>query len=378
MSIPPLPDPQATRDTSRRLVGTAGVLGMGLSGALVLAAAGLETTPVIFALAVLLAAAPVPLLAAGVLWLDRYEPEPRRMLLFTFLWGATVACFAALILNTIGSAVVDSGFGTDAAEIYGGSISAPVVEETAKAAAIWMIVRRRRTELDGVLDGIVYAGMVGLGFAATENVLYYGRGAVEEGLVGALATFAVRGVMSPFAHPVFTAATGIGFGLAARSRHRTVQRIAPLLGLAGAIALHSLWNTAASTDAFFGVYLLIMVPVFLAILAIALLDRRRERRAVQRHLPAYVQAGWLAATAVDELASLSHRRRARRDARATGGRSARRAVADQQLVATELAFLRDRRERGLTDDAWQAHEAELLALLRPPGAPAPGGSSGNP
>jgi len=378
MSIPPLPDPQATRDTSRRLVGTAGVLGMGLSGALVLAAAGLETTPVIFVLAVLLAAAPVPLLAAGVLWLDRYEPEPRRMLLFTFLWGATVACFVALILNTIGSAIVDSGFGTDAAEIYGGSISAPVVEETAKAGAIWMIVRRRRTELDGVLDGIVYAGMVGLGFAATENVLYYGRGAVEEGLVGALATFVVRGVMSPFAHPVFTAATGIGFGLAARSRHRTVQRLAPLLGLAGAIALHSLWNTAASTDAFFGVYLLIMVPVFLAILAIALLDRRRERRAVQRHLPAYVQAGWLAPTAVDELASLSHRRRARKHARATGGRSARRAVADQQLVATELAFLRDRRERGLTDDAWQAHEAELLALLRPPGTVGPGGSSGTP
>ncbi len=366
MASTPLPAPRATRETSRRLVGTAGVLGMALSGAFVLAAAGLETTPVIFALAVLLAIAPVPLLAAAVLWLDRYEPEPRRMLLFAFAWGATVACFVALILNTLGATVVGVGFGSDAAEIYGGSISAPVVEETAKAAAILMIVRRRRTELDGVLDGIVYAGMVGLGFAATENVLYYGRGAVEEGLVGALVTFVVRGVMSPFAHPVFTAATGIGFGLAARSRRPWVRRVAPVLGLLVAILLHSLWNTAASTDAFFGVYLLFMVPVFLAILAIAGLDRRRERRVVERHLPAYVQAGWLPPAAVGELASLPARRKARKRATSSGGRAARRAVADQQLVATELAFLRDRRERGLTDDAWQTREAELLQQLRPP------------
>ncbi|MTD46667.1 PrsW family intramembrane metalloprotease [Conexibacter sp. W3-3-2] len=380
MATPPLPDPRVTRDVSRRLVGTAGILGMTLSGALVLAAAGLETTPVIFVLAVMLAIAPVPLLAAGVLWLDRYEPEPRRMLVFTFAWGATVACFVALVLNTIGQAVVGSSLGAEAGEIYGGSISAPVVEETAKAAAIWVIVRRRRTELDGVLDGIVYAAMVGLGFAATENVLYYGRGAVEEGLVGALATFVVRGVMSPFAHPVFTAATGIGFGLAARSRSGFVRRVAPVVGLLVAIGLHSLWNTSASTGAFFGVYLLFMVPIFFGILLVARLDRRRERKAIERHLPAYVQAGWLPAGAVGELASLPARRRARKRAKAQGGRRARRAVADQQLIATELAFLRDRRERGLTDDAWQAHEATLLEQLRAAtaGPAVPGDLSGTP
>ena len=54
-----------------------------------------------------------------------------------------------------------------------------------------------------MLDGIVYAAMVGLGFAFTENILYYGRTALEGG-VPLAATFFVRGVLSPFAHPVFT------------------------------------------------------------------------------------------------------------------------------------------------------------------------------
>lgn len=340
---------------------------MTLSGAFVLAAAGLESGPVVFVLALMLAAAPVPLLAAAILWLDRYEPEPPRLLLYAFAWGATVACFAALILNSIGEVVIGSSLGAGAAEIYGGSISAPVVEEIAKAAAIWTIIRRRRSELDGVLDGIVYAGMVGLGFAMTENVLYYGRGAVEDGVVGALATFVMRGVMSPFAHPVFTAATGIGLGLAARTRSPVLRRVAPVAGLGTAMGLHALWNTAASTDAFLGVYVLIMVPVFAAILVIARLDRHRERRAVRRHIPAYVEAGWLPPGAVDELASLQARRHARKAAKARGGRQAARRVADAQLIATELAFLRDRRERGLADDRWQAHErAQLdrLAALR--------------
>ena len=361
---PAPPQPLRTREASTRLVGTAGILGMVLAGAFSLVAIGYDADPVLVVLALMLALAPVPLLAAGVLWLDRFEPEPPRALFFTFAWGATVACFAALILNTAGSAVVGSGWGADAAEIYGGSISAPVVEEAAKGMAIWLIVRRRR-ELDGVLDGIVYAGMVGLGFAATENVLYYTQGAVEDGVEGALVTFAVRGVFSPFAHPVFTAMTGIGFGIAARSRSRVVRLVAPWAGLGLAMGLHSLWNTSTlGGTTFLGVYLLVMVPVFLVILLVARADRRREVRVIRRHAPAYVDAGWLPPGAVAELTSPKARRHARRRARAHGGRAAARRVASAQLVATELAFLRDRRERGLIGDEWQDHERAELDRLR--------------
>lgn len=360
----PLPDAMRSRTFAERLVGAGAALGMGLSGLVVLAAIGVEADPVVVALAILLAATPVPLLAAGVLWLDRFEPEPPRALIFTFAWGATVACLVALVLNTAGEAVVGSNLGADAAEIYGGSISAPVVEEAAKGVAIWLVIRRRR-ELDGILDGIVYAGMVGLGFAMTENVLYYTRGAVEDGIEGALATFVVRGVLSPFAHPVFTAMTGIGFGVAARTQRRWLRAVAPWTGLGLAMALHSLWNTSTlGGSTFLGVYLLVMVPIFFAILLVARLDRRRQVRVLRRHLPAYVEAGWLTPDEAAMLTDLEARRRARRHSRAVGGRRERRRVADLQLLATELAFLRDRRERGLVGDEWQDHERRELARLR--------------
>ena len=157
--------------------------------------------------------------------------------------GATGATLIALVVNTTGQDVVGGAFGAAVGQLYGGSLSALFVEEIAKAAVLYAIYRWRRHEFDGVLDGIVYAGMVGLGFAFTENVLYYGRTALEGGDVLA-ATFFVRGVMAPFAHPLFTSLTGLGLGLAAL-REGAPWRVAPVVGLFGAMVLHSLWNTSA-------------------------------------------------------------------------------------------------------------------------------------
>src|SRR5688572_25599436 len=95
------------------------------------------------------------------------------MIALTSGWGATVAVVIAIIINSIGAVVVASAFGAAVGEIYSLSISAPVVEESAKAIVLFIIYRRFRGEFNGIIDGIVYAAMVGLGFAATENVLYY-------------------------------------------------------------------------------------------------------------------------------------------------------------------------------------------------------------
>jgi RsiW-degrading membrane proteinase PrsW (M82 family) len=83
----------------------------------------------------------------------------------------------AVVLNTVGEAVVSEQLGAEVGQLYGYSISAPIVEEGIKAAVLFGLFLFFRREFNGVIDGIVYAGCVGLGFAMTENVLYYGRGA---------------------------------------------------------------------------------------------------------------------------------------------------------------------------------------------------------
>jgi protease PrsW len=339
----------------RGALATALGIAMVTCGLIVLAIAGLETGGVAFALALCLAILPVPVYLTIVLWIDRFEPEPLRMIVMTFAWGATIACFVAILLNTIGEVIVAEELGTEAAEVYGASFSAPVVEEAAKGAVLFGIFWWKRDEFNGLIDGIVYAALVGLGFAMTENVLYYGRGAAEEGIAGAVVTFVVRGVMSPFAHPVFTAMTGIGLGLAVGSRSRTFRLAAPLVGLGVAMALHSLWNTSAGAGLFLGVYVLIMVPIFFALWGVIAFGLRREARVIASEL-----RGLLPDNEVAALSSLKARRRARRAAAARGGKAAKRAMRDLQQVAAELAFHRQQRR---TDHVAQARESALLARI---------------
>jgi RsiW-degrading membrane proteinase PrsW (M82 family) len=344
----------------RALLLLALVLLMLLTGFLVLVVAGLETGVPAFGLALVLAVLPVPLYLALLLWIDRYEPEPLRMIVLTFAWGASIAAFVAIVLNTVGEAVVSENLGSDVAEIYGYSISAPIVEEAIKGLVLFGLFWFFRREFNGVIDGIVYAGCVGLGFAMTENVLYYGRGAVESGVVGAVGTFVVRGLMSPFAHPVFTAMTGIGLGVAATTGSRTLRVVAPLVGLGAAILLHSLWNTSATSGLFVGVYLLIMVPVFALIGVVIVLALRREGQVIARQL-----RGTLPDEEVRALASLRERRRSRAEAARLGGRPGKRAMADLQQAAAELAFQRQQIERGALPRTrlLAARESALLAHL---------------
>jgi protease PrsW len=336
--VPPAGGPRPVGRVLRMLAIATVVVVMGVLFLAILALAGAEAGPTAFTLALLLALAPVPVYVGLALWADRFEPEPLRLILLAFAWGATVACAVALVLNTAGEAIVGETLGTDVAEVYGGSISAPVVEEAAKGAVLFGLLLFWRREIHGVLDGIVYATMVGLGFAMTENVFYYAQGAVESGVEGAVGTFIVRGIMSPFAHPLFTAATGIGIGLAATRRGSPARRVAPFIGLLVAMVLHSLWNTAAGAGLFGPVYLLFMVPLFCALVAFVIFARVREGRIIRQEL-----AGVLPDAEVAALGSLRARRRMRR---AAPSRAERKEVRSLQRTATELAFARRQGDEG--------------------------------
>ncbi|MEP6697285.1 MAG: PrsW family intramembrane metalloprotease [Pseudonocardiales bacterium] len=349
----------------RRWVVVVTVVVFALAGLAILGVIALRTGPVSFVLGLTLALIPVPLLVASVLVLDRYEPEPRRLMVFSFFWGATAAALIALVLNTAGSVILHQFTSGATADLISASVGAPIVEEGAKGAVIFLLLRVRRHELDGPIDGIVYAALVALGFAMTENVLYYSAAAMQGGTPGLIGTFVLRGVFSPFLHPMFTAATGIGLGYAAITRSHAARVLAPIAGLVIAMLLHGTWNAAAEEHHLVAVYLFIMVPVFFGILAVALVERHRIKRLLARVLPMYAGAGWLIPADLQMLVSLSQRRRARRFLRSRGGRLAAIAMRDYQAAATELALLHDRGERGqLAPADFTFRQHDLLRALR--------------
>ncbi|MCC4909714.1 PrsW family intramembrane metalloprotease [Microbacterium sp. cx-59] len=302
----------------------------------------------------------VPL--AGVLFalrlVDRWEPEPKGLVAIALGWGAIVSVAIALgvdllILLTIGRS--SSAIG----DVLQSVIQAPVVEEIAKGLGVLLLFVAARRWFDGPVDGIVYGGLIGAGFAFTENIQYFAQAWIEGGPQLASATFFVRGILSPFAHVMFTAVTGFALGLAARRGASVRAAIAPwLAGLVGAVILHALWNGSALLGDFFALYTALQVPLFLVFIGGILMLRREESRLTRARLGDYAAAGWFTAEEVEMLATGAGRRRALAWARTLpGDKSAvmRRFIAD----ATALAAARQRVISG-RDRTASADERALL------------------
>ena len=317
------------------------------------------------------AALPVLPVVAAFLWVDRWEPEPPQLLLAAFLWGAGISVLGAAMVNDASTAIGERLLGTGGGDLAAAVISAPVIEEALKGAFLIGLLWLRRREFDGIVDGVVYAGLVAAGFAFTENVLYFGRAFAVGGLAGeggsVAIVFLLRGVLSPFAHPVFTAVTGIAVGLVARHRIQgggVLPRACCIgVGYTGAVGLHALWNASAGLGylpAFYGV---IMVPLFGALITLVVWQHRREQRMVSAALPGFATAGWIAPTEVPLLASQIGRRGWRSEVRRRAGDSAANAVRDYQNSVTELAFLADRVERGTASPDTRRWHHEAVAEL---------------
>lgn len=319
-----------------------------------------------FLIAVPFALLPVPLLIALVLFVDRLEPEPRANLIFAFAWGAGVAALVAVVINSLGLEYVTMpALGKTVGQYVSATFGAPPVEETLKGLVLILLLRLRRQELDGPTDGIIYAAMVGLGFAMMENISYYIGALLKPEIGGAQllgVTFVVRGVLSPFAHPIFTSMTGIGVAYAAS--HRRGWWAIPV-GWFGAMLLHGTWNGLSALGlAGVGIAYGILFCVFIALIVVLVRDRRRIVGLIRRCLPGYVRTGLVTPQDVAMLSKLRSRRRARNWARVTGGRLAAAAMTDYQLAATELAMLHQRAERGVIDPVtFERRRLDLLALM---------------
>jgi RsiW-degrading membrane proteinase PrsW (M82 family) len=205
------------------------------------------------------------------IWIRNTERCHRQQwfsIFLCFLWGATIAVIAALILETVLEMPLRYSFSSgDIRPFLLAIVIAPVVEEFTKPLALRL--RSVKNQLSELEDGLIYGAVAGLGFSATENLLY-GYSFLSEGFVIFLALMAMRSFGGCLLHASATALTGYGFG-------KTVMKQSSFLGVLPyfllAIFLHGSYNFLVSYD-FFGVLSGLVLGFLVVILAITLIRKK--------------------------------------------------------------------------------------------------------
>lgn len=279
--------PKAGRTAPVWIIGVIVLILVGLVGYF-LSAIG----PAASLIGMLLAFVPLAAVLFAIRIIDRWEPEPRGLLVLAVAWGAVAAVGITLgvdLLITIVLGVDDSPM----RDAFSAVVQAPIVEEFAKGLGVYLIFVTARRAFDGPVDGVVYGALIGAGFAFTENIQYFAISFIEGGVVDVSTTFFVRGILSPFAHVMFTSITGFALGLAARRGASPGRALGPwALGMMGAMSLHALWNGSAVFGDFFLLYLTLQVPLFVGFILGIIALRREEARVTRSRLGDYAAAGW--------------------------------------------------------------------------------------
>jgi RsiW-degrading membrane proteinase PrsW (M82 family) len=216
---------------------------------------------------------------AYIIWirnLEKYEREPWGAIASTFIWGSVFGIILAVLFSIILIFLFRITFpdrlydavtqNPEIATLILVCVVAPLAEEAAKAIGIFTAGK----ELDEVEDGLVYGASVGLGFAATENMLYGFIALSTLGLEAYVATMVVRSISSALLHASATSATGYGIGLK-KVAGRGLFVIVPFFFLA--VLMHATFNLFASMQSLLGLAL----AIIFAIVAIEFMRRKIQQ-----------------------------------------------------------------------------------------------------
>lgn len=329
------------------------------------------------------AAAIIPSIVLGyvILSLDRFEHEPTRAIIAAYAWGAGGAVAVALVAEMGFGWLASSKFGEQGGQVIGVTLGAPVFEEMAKGAALVGLLWLYRGELDNVTDGVIYGALIGLGFAMSENILYFAGALQDDGMRGLGELFLVRVVINGFGHSLYTALFGASIGFARMRYSRGVMRFfVPVIGLLAAILAHASWNTGTMLIAFFfgtedstirtGLIgaVLIVLPVTLLVLGILWRARVNEQRVIRRQLAPEVAMGLLTVPEVQGILDLDARKGVLETAERMGGKEGKQLVEGYYQAAAELAFRKEHLSRGepATPEAMTAitHERRIIDRSR--------------
>lgn len=307
--------------------------------------------------------------SALFIWLDRFRASKPLVWLLTFGWGAAASTWFSIYVNTWAGQMMS----TTAANSDSGSraavFSAPFVEELSKATILILLVVLWRNKVVSRLSIVALAGLSAVGFAFTENIIYYSRVWMQathditiadpEATMQELVL--LRGLYTSFGHPLFTIMTASGLAIALGARSKVVRVLVPVAGFMLACAGHMLFNGLSSTNSTSA----LMFPYYLALALVAVIvislivSVAGNGQIIRARLGDYQRAGWLSERQVQLYGGPLRRIKLIWFAAFRGPRKWWQTT---KLLrrATELAYLRDTMARGTVAAAGDGRALELI------------------
>ncbi len=297
---------------------------------------------------------------------EKHDPEPWGALYQAFFWGAITGIILAGVVNSILIVMVALAAGVVVAEIAGAVIIAPFVEEFLKA--LGLMRAGVKEEVDEVEDGLIYGAACGLGFAATENLLY-GWSVVGEGVAVTAAVIVMRTFSATLVHASATSFTG--HGLSQYLVHGASWKVVAKYYLM-AVGLHAFWNgmmTLGSYDFLPGIGFIFALLVAIGALQfsrskIQELDEKRVDLAHQQKLDQQPAAGdwWSQSRGKWEGRGVAwaDREAARQQEQSQHERehAQRQAQVEQQQAQRHAGATAPRREPATDGDGWSTYQRE--------------------
>jgi RsiW-degrading membrane proteinase PrsW (M82 family) len=321
----------------------------------------------------LLAAVAIPV-GVIIYRIDQFEPEPAVMIAIAVLWGGVVALSFSAITNSALLTFLQTQLPPNAVESWGAALVAPIDEEFYKGAGLVMIFLIARSEIDGLMDGLVYGAMIGLGFQVMENVQYFIHAAAQSGAgqIGpVVGTFFVRVLLAGlYSHMLFTGLFGFGFAF------YVTRRSAPWAVRAGVFALfavlawaaHFVWNSpwldslmAGSAGEFILGLIIKGLPFLILVVLLWIFAGRRESQAFSRLMSEEVGSEAVTQEEFQVLRSSRRRRTALRHMRRQKGPGARRLLKQLMREQMNLALFHSKLD-GRGHPAVEAQREKIIEL----------------
>ncbi len=252
---------------------------------------------------VLVAVVPIVGYLTFIWWLDRYEREPIWLVIVTFLWGALGGTIGAIVVSGTLQLGVDAALGRarnsrEISAAIGAVVLAPLVEEATKGLILLILLLSK--QFDNSTDGLIYGAATGLGFAMTENFLYFLTVYQQGGAKAWVGNMIIRTLFSAVVHCCASGAFGFFLGLSRYRQSFLAKLLLFPIGYLAGISVHAFWNGSMTIGGMYqggGVFtfgaFVILPCIAIGLLVIGQISLHVEHKLLRRELEEEEKNGFI-------------------------------------------------------------------------------------